>query len=325
MRLAGSTILPCRAASVCLRLGPLFLPNFFCGCKLHSQRPIDVIHAHAALPCGHAAMLLARELGIPFVVSVHGLDAFSTHQVTGWSGEWCRRASCRVYGAARSVICISNEVRKRVEEGLGGDCRTSVVYNGVDARRFSPAPIPAGKPRTILSVGNLIPIKGHELLLRSFASIRDRCPDAVCDIIGEGPERERLETLAAELAIADCVRFLGRRNRDQVADAMRACTLFVLPSRYEGLGCVYLEAMSSAKPVIACRGQGIQEIIRHGNNGWLVGESAEGELAAAMLHLLDAPDLCARMGQAARLTILQGHTLEHQADQLTQLYREASA
>src|SRR5205807_5475775 len=65
--------------------------------ELHRAHKIDVIHAHGPLPCGHAAMLLSRELKIPYVVTVHGLDAYSTKQVSGRAGEWCRRVSARVF------------------------------------------------------------------------------------------------------------------------------------------------------------------------------------------------------------------------------------
>ena len=97
----------------------------------------SLIHAHAALPCGQAAMLLARDLGIPFVVTVHGLDVFSTRQVSGWSGRRCFGASENVYRAAARVICISEHVARRVREGLRSIAKISVVYNGVDSSLFS--------------------------------------------------------------------------------------------------------------------------------------------------------------------------------------------
>ena len=95
-----------------------------------------------------------------------------------------------------------------------------------------------------------------------------------------------MQALAQRLDIRERVRFLGRQSRQQVAAAMRRCTVFALPSRYEGLGCVYLEAMSVGKPVIGCRGQGIAEIIQHGSNGFLVGPDNERELSLALAMLL---------------------------------------
>ena len=289
--------------------------------ELHQSRAIDLIHAHAPLPCGHAAMLLSAELGIPYVVSVHGLDAFSTEQVQGRAGEWCRRISQRVYQSSRRAICVSERVREQVLEGTGGKCRTSVVYNGVDPEFFSPSK-QSPSEQVVLSVGNLIPIKGHEVLIRSVASLSTDFPAMKLEIIGDGPELSHLQELTKQLQVGGVVRFSGRQSRAQVAAAMRRCTIFALPSRYEGLGCVYLEAMSSAKPVIGCRGQGIAEIIQHGSNGFLVGPDNERELGLAIALLLRDENRRRNIGAAARDTILDRLTLAQQAERFTRIYRE---
>ncbi len=291
--------------------------------QLHSSEQFDLIHAHAALPCGHAAALLSQRLGIPFVVTVHGLDAYLKKQVPGLAGRWCERRARSVYEAAECVICISDLVAKQVKDGLN-EVNTTVIYNGVDAELFS-SPDADSAHASLLSVGNLIPIKGHEMLFRAFAAARRNKRDLRCDIIGDGPEQSHLEHLAAELGISDCVRFLGRQSRAQVATALRQCTLFVLPSRYEGLGCVYLEAMSAQRPAIACHGQGIDEIIRHGENGWLVEAGNWQKLADSITHLLDGTGLRQQIGLAARQTILQRFTLGHQAAALAQVYRGCAA
>ncbi len=289
--------------------------------RLHASDPVHLIHAHAALPCGHAAWLLGRELKIPFVVTVHGLDAFSTRQVRGLAGKWCEQVSRSVYRAARSVICVSEHVRTQVMEGAPGLAHATVVYNGVDPTKFF---LPEEEPQKamILSVGNLIPIKGHELLLRAFASIQDEFAGATLEIIGDGPERSGLEKLARAEGIGGKVRFWGRQSRLQVANAMRRATIFALPSRYEGLGCVYLEAMSAGRPVIACRGQGIEEIIQDGANGCLIDADDQPGLAETLSALLRQADLRRKMGGAARETVMQGYTQALQAARLLQLYRE---
>jgi glycosyltransferase involved in cell wall biosynthesis len=290
--------------------------------QIHAQHPISVIHAHAALPCGQAAMLLARDLGIPFVVTVHGLDTYSTQQVPGWFGVRCAEVCERVYRAAARVICISEQVAARVREGLRGPANISVVYNGMDSSLFSPGD--AAPPNSvILSVGNLIPIKGHELLLRSMAEITPAHPQVECRIIGDGSERVRLQDLARELRIDGRVHFLGRRSRAEVATAMNACSLFALPSWYEGLGNVYLEAMSAERPAIACRGQGIDEIIRHRENGWLIEPKNLSDLTAALHTLLSDQLLRQKLGRNGRQTVLQGYTLAHQATRLLSIYRES--
>jgi glycosyltransferase involved in cell wall biosynthesis len=293
--------------------------------ELQRSRKIDLVHAHAPLPCGHAAMLLNAELGLPYVVSVHGLDAFSTEQVKGRAGEWCRRVSQRVYHCSRRVICISEWVREQVLGGTGRSCRTSVVYNGVDPEIFSPGSETSFPGPVVLSVGNLIAIKGHDLLIRAVASLIAEFPALTLEIIGDGQERSRLLALARQLQISDCVHVLGRQSRHQVAAAMRRCTVFALPSRYEGLGCVYLEAMAAGKPVIGCRGQGIAEIIQHGSNGFLVGPDNENEFTLALAMLLRDAALRHNLGAAARDTILDKLTLAQQAESLARIYREALA
>jgi glycosyltransferase involved in cell wall biosynthesis len=290
---------------------------------LQGANQVKLIHAHGPLPCGHAAMLVAAELGIPYVVSVHGLDAFATEQVHGRAGRWCRSITQRVYRSSKRVICISEHVRERVLDGTGPACRTSVVYNGVDPEMFSPG-AQSGSESTILSVGNLIPIKGHDVLIRAFAAIAADYPALKLEIIGEGQERPKLEDLATELQVAGRVRFLGRQARADVASAMRRCTIFALPSRFEGLGCVYLEAMSTGKPVIGCRGQGIAEVIDHGSNGFLVGTENHRELALALAMLIKDEAQRRKLGAAARDTILDRFTLSSQAERLARIYRESA-
>ena len=291
--------------------------------QLHRQSPIHVIHAHAALPCGHAAALLSRRLGIPFVVTIHGLDVFNSCFQKGIAAGWRRTASLNVYESASKVICISGKVQRLLTDGIGAAVASVVVYNGTDPSVFAPGTAQEKTP-TILMVGNLLAGKGHELVLRAFSRVKDSHPDLQCRIIGEGADRDRFVGLAKDLGISDQVHFLGRRSRSEVAEAMRNCTIFVLPSRYEGLGCVYLEAMACSKPVIACSGQGIDEIIQHGSNGWLIPVDGLGELVQGLQVLLANAELRARIGQAARQTILDKLTLAHQAESLAKIYEEAA-
>ena len=106
--------------------------------KFHRVKPIDVIHAHAALPCGHAATLLSRRLNIPFVVTVHGLDVFNNCHLGGTPASWRRQVSIEVYRAARTVICISGKVQDVLNAGTPAETVSTVVYNGVDPILFSP-------------------------------------------------------------------------------------------------------------------------------------------------------------------------------------------
>ena len=292
-------------------------------CRLHAVHAIDLIHAHAALPAGHAAALLSRRLRIPFVVSVHGRDAYSARQVPGPARSWCRRVSSGVYRSAQRVICVSDAVRREVNSVLP-QAYCSVVYNGVDESLF---PSGANFPRqaaTVLAVGNLIASKGHDSLLHAIAALRFEFPELHCEIIGTGSARSALFKLAENLGIGSRVHFLGRVSRQEVADAYRRCSIFVLPSTYEALGCVYLEAMASARPVIGCRGQGIAELIEDGGNGFLVDPDSPNQIASLLRSLLRDNNLSCRTGMAARRTIIERFTLRHQADRLAQIFWECA-
>jgi glycosyltransferase involved in cell wall biosynthesis len=290
--------------------------------RLHGAKPIDVIHAHAALPCGHAAAFLSRHLNIPFVVTVHGLDVFNNCHLGGIPAAWRRKVSLEVYRAARTVICISRRVEEVLSSGTPHGTRSAVVHNGVNASLFSP-PTEDPAMEEILVVGTLLPSKGHELVLRALKNLQPSRPGLRCSIIGEGPYRAQFEALVSDLGIESQVQFVGRQSRTEVAEAMRRCSVFVLPSRNEALGCVYLEAMSCGKPVLACYGQGIDEVIEHGKNGWLIPPDALAELTQGLCVLLGSSELRGRIGTEARRTILEKLTLSHQARHLAEIYRQA--
>jgi teichuronic acid biosynthesis glycosyltransferase TuaC len=294
--------------------------------KIHTTKPINVIHAHAALPCGHAAALLSKRFNIPFVVTVHGLDVFNTCFKGGIPAGWRRKTSIEVYRAARTVICISSKVQEILKHHMPAETRSAIVYNGVDPILFSPNPVELEPiDQEILVVGNLLRSKGHELVLRALGNLRYSFPKLRCRIIGEGPDRGSLEALARDLGIPSQVKFVGRQNRSEVAEAMQRCSVFALPSRNEGLGCVYLEAMSCGKSAIGCRGQGIDEVIEHGRNGWLISVNGLEELIQGLATLLQSTELRTGIGTAARQTILEKLTLWHQTQELARIYRDAIA
>lgn len=294
--------------------------------RLHQRNAIDIIHAHSALPCGHAAFLLAQRLRVPFVVTIHGLDVFNACFAAGTIAAKRRaQLSADVYGRAASVICISRRIQNILNEGMPQPARSCVVYNGTDPQLFYPEPTPAPeRPLNVLMVGNLLRGKGHEIVLRAMAQVSAQFPGLQCTMIGEGPDQSRFAELARTLGLAEKVSFPGRQGRFQVAKAMRECTLFALPSWFEGLGCAYLEAMASAKPVIACEGQGIGEIIRHGENGWLIPIDGVKEMAEALVRLLGSSELRTRIGNNARQTILNGLTMTDQVSQLSDVYRDGT-
>jgi len=147
-------------------------------------------------------------------------------------------------------------------------------------------------------------------------------PETELRIIGDGPERGALTLIALQLGISETTHFLGRCSRREVAKEMQECSVFALPSRYEALGCVYLEAMACSKPAIGCYGQGIEEVIRHGMNGWLIRPGHVEELEHALVALLRDAHLRDELGGRARETITRKFGIIDQARQLAEIYRE---
>ncbi len=294
--------------------------------RLHQRTAIHIIHAHSALPCGHAASLLAQRLHIPFVVTIHGLDVFNACFQPGTSAAERRaKLSTEVYRRAASVICISRAVQNILKDGLQQPVSSCVIYNGTDVQMFAPEEAPTSQHvPSILMVGNLLRGKGHEVVLRAMAQVAVQFPELQCKIIGEGPDANRFAGLARDLGISERVFFIGLQSRRSVARAMRECTIFALPSRFEGLGCAYLEAMACGTPVIACEGQGIAEIIQHQHNGWLIPADGAQEMSEALLRLLSSPDLRTRIGANARQTITNGLTMKDQVRRLEAVYREGA-
>jgi teichuronic acid biosynthesis glycosyltransferase TuaC len=289
--------------------------------EMHRMHRIDLLHAHGFLPCGHAAMLLNRELSIPYIVSVYGHDDLSELQFAGPIEKWRHRIAHRVCAESCRVVCGSEQIREQVLERTGRACRTSVVYHGVDPELFSPSPEHPDHV-TILTGGKLQARGRHDLLIRATAVLAKDLPSISLEIVGDGPERSRLQTLAKQQSLAEVVHFLGHQSERELAAVMKRCTLFALPGQSEGISCMHLEAMSSGKAAIGCRGQGIAEIIDHGTNGFLVGAGNDKELELAMRMLLHEPDRRRDLGAAARDTILDRLTVEHRSQNLARIYRE---
>lgn len=138
--------------------------------------------------------------------------------------------------------------------------------------------------------------KGHDQILEALPAV----PGARLVVAGDGDDRRRLEEKAAALGLGEAVAFTGFVNETTLAELYRRCTAFVMPSRGEGFGLVYLEAMRAGKPVLAARGSAAEEIVRDGETGVLVDPDDREELTAALTRLLAEPAAARRMGEAGR-------------------------
>jgi glycogen(starch) synthase len=177
--------------------------------------------------------------------------------------------------------------------------RSSVIHNGLEVPALLPKPLPTDAPR-LLCLGRLAVQKGFDVVLTALASITDQFPNARLIVAGDGPERSALEHRVAELGLANVVEFMGWVSPHEVLALINTATMVVMPSRWEGLPSVVLQAAIMARPVVATRVSGLSEVVVHQNTGLLVEpEDAQG-LAEAIALLLDQPETAVRMGLAAR-------------------------
>lgn len=286
--------------------------------ELLAREPFDVVHAQdphaltaAWLAGAHrrAVLVASRRVAYPLSRSRLGLAR---------------------YRASRSILAVSRFVADSVVDSGVDARRVDVVRDGVElppdftaaARREARARWGASEEDLLLGcVGYLLPEKGQEALLRSLPAIREQFPSCRLLLAGDGPCRRRLERLAGENGLQAAVIFAG--FIEDVESVYRALDIFLFPSLAEPLGSSLLAAMAHSLPVVAVERGGVPEIVEHGRNGLLV-PSPRGEVfAAAALRLLRNREEAARLGAAARETIVQRFTAERLVEGTLESYRSA--
>jgi glycosyltransferase involved in cell wall biosynthesis len=282
--------------------------------RLRREFPFELIHAHNAVPAADAVLRSgARE---PLVVSEHGADVLYTapRHPDG------RAATERAFGAARVVLANSAGIARACDAlGAGG---ARVVHLGTDLPATRAAP--AGGPM-LVTVAHLVARKRHADVLRALWVLRERRPELRWLVIGDGPERGRLEALAAELGVADRVEFTGQLEHDAALERARRCSLFVLPSVDEAFGVAYVEAMAGWVPALAAFGEPGPAEIAHLGDGLRLVPPGDVERLAATLDALTADrELLRDLGRQARATVERAFTWERCGAATLAAYAEAA-
>ena len=253
----------------------------------------DLIDAHYYYPDGVAAGFLAAWLGKPFIVTARGSDI---NLIAHYARP--RRLMEKTANAARASIGVSAALVDRMTAlGFPGE-RLRVLRNGVDLQRFAPEDRVRARERLglknlpghriLLSVGNLVELKGHDLAVRSLTQL-DEVFHLV--IVGSGPERQNLHDLAHRLGLADRVFFAGSVDNAELKWWYSAANALVLCSSREGWPNVLLEAMACGLPVVATRVGGVPEIVATPVAGRLIERRDPGVLTEAIKALFsDYPD-----------------------------------
>lgn len=253
--------------------------------RLHGERPFDVIDASFFYPDGPVAARIARKLGIPFSIKARGAD------IHYWGKRPDTRAAVLRAGKdATGLLAVSEAMRRSmIAMGMNGD-KIDVHYTGVDLDRFLPMDRGEAKAKldlsgpVMLSVGALIPRKGQELLIRALPML----PDVTLIIAGEGPERGRLEAVAAELGVGGRVGMIGAVPHDQLPQLYAAADVMALPSASEGLANAWIEALACGTPIVISDAGGARELIDRPAAGMIVAREPEA-IAGAVRDLLDDP------------------------------------
>jgi glycosyltransferase involved in cell wall biosynthesis len=261
---------------------------------LRSAR-IHHLHVHFAQAGADVARIACFLCGISWSLTLHG-TADVEYPAVLTLGEKIRDASF--------TACASYFVRAqalRTIEPSSWD-RLTVVRCGVEIPEKVATPEAAERVR-ILCVGRLSSEKGHSGLLEVLADIQGRIAPFSVTVIGDGPMRAELQARARELALSDCVEFVGARSEQGVMKALWESDLLVLPSLMEGLSTVLIEAMAHSVPVIAPRVAGNPELVTDEIDGLLFTPSDWAGLSAQVRRLIADPALRARLGAAGRIRV----------------------
>ncbi|AMV39244.1 glycosyltransferase family 4 protein [Planctomyces sp. SH-PL62] len=316
-----------------LKPGPTKLIGFASRLALLARRHrIDVLHCNNQFAWLDAS-LASRMVGISCLQTFHGVER--PLEELAATGCWKSRTAARLGNAVTAV----GEASRRMVCLLSGipESAVQVIPNGVDLERFQPLPRIRGHEsplrqelgidrdvNLVVQVAGLRPVKDQSTLLRAWrlvvdAAVRDRRPEPVLLIIGEGSCREDLQRLAESLQILPWIRFLGQRR--DVETILPCCDTFILTSLSEGLSYAILEAMACGLPVVATRVGGNSELVKEGGTGFLVPPQDPDAIAEVVGLLLNEPERRCTMGDAARRFVEEHHDFTRSAERYLEIYR----
>jgi len=285
----------------------LLVPGFILAQYLAARRlaradRIDVVHAHWLLPQG----LIARHLGVPYLVTSHGGDLF------GLRGRLLTALKRLVAGSARAMTVVSSAMRDEASRLLITPPHLSVLPMGVDLREhFVPDRAQLRRADEILFVGRLVPKKGLRHLLDAMPAVLQARPAARLTIVGFGPEAESLQRQSVGLGIDANVTFLGARRQAELPDFYRRASVFVAPfvrddsGDQEGLPVALMEAIGCGCPIVVGRVPGLQDLLGDAVDQLCVEPGRPDALADAILGVLDNPEPAEARTEAIRARALQ--------------------
>ena len=237
---------------------------------------------------------------------------------SAWHNSLMRKVLCNSDWISCVSATLLDQVRCLVPETTH---RSSIIYTGLNVPLPSPEPLPIAAP-CLLCLGRLIPQKGFDLALSALASLVDHFPHVRLIIAGDGPDRPKLEQQARELGLSQVVEFVGWVEPSRVLALMNTATMVLIPSHFEGLPQVAIQAALMARPVVATGVGSLPEVVVHEETGLLVEPGDTDGLAKSISILLENPKAAIKMGQEARQRAEVTFTWERCLDAYEALYRK---
>ena len=281
--------------------------------RVTKREQLDLINVHYSLPHATAAQLSREITGKPYITTLHGSDV--TILGSDPSYEPINTMSIE---ASDAITTVSNYMAQEAKSNLNIEKEIQVIPNFVDHELYQPAPCHLldnlqPKAITLVHVSNFRPVKRIEDLIYSMCIITKKEPNAQLILVGDGPERHKIERLIDKLDLRPNILVTGYRS--DVAEMMNCADALVLCSETENAPLTILEGMSCGLPIIATNVGGIPELVQDGENGLLVPLKHPEEIAEAALRLNADEKLLTKMSDNARNTVLQKYTkdivLEH--------------
>ncbi|MGL6073237.1 MAG: glycosyltransferase [Fimbriiglobus sp.] len=290
-----------------------------------SQRGVEVLHAHQYTPFFYAALAKPFISPMPkLILTEHGRH-YPDH-VSPPRRAINRLILDRLADAVNACCKFSGDALSRID-GFAGN-RIEIIENGIELDRYGPATDRAElrtrlglnpTRRSLVHVARHHPVKDQATLIRAFALAAPDLPDVDLVMVGDGPLREDLTKLAAELGVKDRVQFVGIQSN--VHDWLRACHVFALTSVSEAASLTLLEAMATSLPVIVTAVGGNPEIVREGVDGLHFPRADHNAGAACIRKLFADAKLCEAMGQSARARVEEKYQLHQTVTAYHKLYQ----
>jgi glycosyltransferase involved in cell wall biosynthesis len=273
----------------------------------------DLVHAHWWFPGGVQALLAGRR---PLVTTVHGTDLRLAR-----SRPAARAACARVLRASAVITTVSTWLRDEVAE-FAPDCaaRAEVAPMPVDDAIFSPGAEPRDE---LLFVGRLDGQKGAEVAIRAAAGLRGAAAGLPLRVVGTGPLEADLRRLAAELGVAERLRWESGLTQARLADRYRRAAALLVPGAGEGFGLVAVEGQLSGAPVVAAASGGLLDVVADASTGWTFPPGDPAALAKVVEEVVEHPERAAEVADAARRAAAERFSTAAAASTYAALYRKA--